>query len=227
MKPILSLLAVIFALNSYAQTNREYTVHKVAAKENWYSVGRKYEMSPRDIATYNHLTMEQGLKIGQVIKIPKNKPVVAAVESSTPVKPQSNTAVNILAQTERKTETPAHPVKANTTTASGVGFFESSFQSQAKEGRVQKLENPVFGTFKSTSGWQDGKYYVLMNEVIPGTIVKIESKPNRISIYAKVLGNVPPGKESEGMALRMSNATFTALGLDRSVDGIELVWFNE
>lgn len=227
MKPLLSLLALVFALNMYAQNStKEYTIHKVIAKENWYSVGRKYEMSPRDIAAYNELTIEQGLKIGQVIKIPRNKSVAVSTETPTPVKPQAAPAVNIQAQAEKKPEV-AVPTKVGYNISGGGGFFESSFQTQAKEGKVHKIENPVFGTFKSTSGWQDGKYYVLMNEVVPGTIVKIESKPNRKSIYAKVLGNVPPGKESEGMALRMSNATFTALGLDKSADGLELTWFNE
>jgi LysM repeat protein len=39
-------------------------------KENWYSVGRAYFISPKEIASFNGLTLEKGLSIGQVIKIP-------------------------------------------------------------------------------------------------------------------------------------------------------------
>ena len=47
-----------------------YVEHKVAPKENWYSVGRIYYISPKEIATFNQLSMDKGLGIGQLLKIP-------------------------------------------------------------------------------------------------------------------------------------------------------------
>ncbi|RYG03815.1 MAG: hypothetical protein EOO02_07570 [Chitinophagaceae bacterium] len=47
-----------------------HLVHTVVAKENWYSVGRIYNISPKDLAPYNKTTMEQPLSIGQLLKIP-------------------------------------------------------------------------------------------------------------------------------------------------------------
>lgn len=49
-----------------------YINHKVAPKENYYSVGRIYNVSPKDIAPFNKLQLESGLSLGQVIKIPLN-----------------------------------------------------------------------------------------------------------------------------------------------------------
>lgn len=49
-----------------------YITHKVAAKENYYSIGRIYNISPRDIAPFNNLQLESGLSLGQIIKIPLN-----------------------------------------------------------------------------------------------------------------------------------------------------------
>lgn len=49
-----------------------YLTHKVAPKENYYSIGRIYNVSPKDIAPFNKLDMEKGLNLGQVIKIPLN-----------------------------------------------------------------------------------------------------------------------------------------------------------
>jgi LysM repeat protein/rare lipoprotein A (peptidoglycan hydrolase) len=47
-----------------------YIRHKVAPKENYYSVGRIYNVSPKDIAPFNKLQLETGLTLGQTIKIP-------------------------------------------------------------------------------------------------------------------------------------------------------------
>ncbi len=49
-----------------------YLVHKVAPKENYYSVGRIYNVSPKEIAPFNNLQLEKGLSLGQTIKIPLN-----------------------------------------------------------------------------------------------------------------------------------------------------------
>ena len=68
------------------------------------------------------------------------------------------------------------------------------------------------GTFKSTSGWQDGKYYALMNNVEVGTIIKVIAPATQKSVYAKVLGQLPEMKESEGLTVRISNAAASELG---------------
>jgi LysM repeat protein len=295
-----------------------YLDHKVVAKENWYSIGRIYEISPKEIAPFNSLTLEKGLGIGQILKIPLNasnfnqetetpigKPVVHKVgpkeglfriasefgvtvaqlkmwnklnsdqvNAGAPIivgflkgnniKPQEDGIVstpaivkepapsNIGAVKEEKKPTISNPLpkeapkveekkadlpkpsamvsaskeKVNSVALSGSGYFSSLFLQQSKEGKQQILDGFVYGVFKSTSGWDDSKYYVLLNDVVPGTAVKITVRGSDKSIYAKVLGSVPPGKESEGMSMRMSNATAAALGLaDTSVD-LGLVWFN-
>ena len=49
-----------------------YLNHKVEPKENYYSIGRLYNISPKDIAPFNNLPLESGLSLGQQIKIPLN-----------------------------------------------------------------------------------------------------------------------------------------------------------
>ncbi len=69
-----------------------YISHSVAPKENYYSIGRLYNASPKDqIAPFNNLQMEKGLSPGQVIKIPlaannfSQDGVAAADEALVPV----------------------------------------------------------------------------------------------------------------------------------------------
>ncbi|HEX4850157.1 MAG TPA: LysM peptidoglycan-binding domain-containing protein, partial [Puia sp.] len=52
------------------QTGKLYLDHSVAARENWYSVGRMYNISPKEIAPFNGLSLNKPLEIGQVLKIP-------------------------------------------------------------------------------------------------------------------------------------------------------------
>jgi LysM repeat protein len=47
-----------------------YLTHTVQAKENYYSIGRMYNISPKEIAPFNNLQLEKGLSLNQVIKVP-------------------------------------------------------------------------------------------------------------------------------------------------------------
>lgn len=50
-----------------------YINHTVEAKENFYSIGRMYNISPKELAPFNKISLEKGLNAGQVLKIPLNK----------------------------------------------------------------------------------------------------------------------------------------------------------
>ncbi|MGC4034510.1 MAG: hypothetical protein QM764_01025 [Chitinophagaceae bacterium] len=44
--------------------------HKVAAKENFYSIGRAFAVHPKHLASFNGLDMSKGLSLGQAVNIP-------------------------------------------------------------------------------------------------------------------------------------------------------------
>lgn len=50
-----------------------YLTHTVSKRENFYSLGRAYGLPPKEIAALNNLSFEQGLHLGQHVKIPLNK----------------------------------------------------------------------------------------------------------------------------------------------------------
>lgn len=91
------------------------------------------------------------------------------------------------------------------------GAFAVNFAAAVSSTSL-KNKNGEAATFKSVSGWQDKKYYVLMNDVVPGTILKITSVDNKF-VYAKVLGSMPEMKENSGVLLRISNAAASHLGI--------------
>ncbi len=65
----------------FAQNNLEikgtgsnlFLEHTVAPKESFYSIGRLYNVSPKELASYNRLQFESGLSVGQALKIPLDK----------------------------------------------------------------------------------------------------------------------------------------------------------
>jgi LysM repeat protein len=260
---ILFILSIVVSQVIYAQSGDLvvqgsgqdiHLVHIVAPKENWYSVGRIYNISPKEIAPYNHLTIEQPLSIGQQLNIPltninfskkngdKNSdealvPVyqakagvksvmgylkVKAALSPLASKGNSNNvpakevvAPLVVAKKEPmapKTQpikeetkiTPAQEKKPEPVAVAGPDFKGGTFRSQYDPSG--KSSSGTAAMFKSTSGWQDGKYYALINDVPIGTIVKITNTSSGKSVYAKVLGNLADMKENAGLAVRISDA---------------------
>jgi LysM repeat protein len=94
---------------------------------------------------------------------------------------------------------------------SNEGVFAELFTTEGPQKSLTSKTGDA-AIFKTTSGWQDKKYYVLMNNVASGTILKIASGDSKV-IFAKVLGGMPQMKENKGLLLRLSNAAATYLGM--------------
>lgn len=92
------------------------------------------------------------------------------------------------------------------------GYFAHTYNQRIKDRAYQYLTGDA-SIFKTINGWNDRKFYVLINEIIPGTIVRVTA-PNKKSICAKVLGPLPETKGAAGLMIRLSNAAAAALGMD-------------
>jgi len=77
--PVLFLISCLIVTLGRSQSNeltvqgqpgKLYLEHTVVARDNWYSVGRQYNINPKELATFNHLTFAQPLVIGQVLQVP-------------------------------------------------------------------------------------------------------------------------------------------------------------
>lgn len=315
-----------------------YVNHTVVTKENYYSIGRLYNISPKEIAPFNQLELAKGLTLNQVIKIPltalnfsqinnaaadeamiplyhtvKEKeglyrigsdynqlPVATlkqwnnikgdAVSNGTkliigylkvktalsafagqakPMVPVASTVTvpakeiskpDIANETLPPAKNPAKdktvapvtvqqkptvtapvkekeqqtvvtepvkkvppsvvkesvPVKNNGSATTGRSFnkayFKPDFDKQTQQTTIT-TENGTAAIFKSTSGWDDGKYYCLHNTAAPGTIIKITSPATGKYIYAKVLDVIPDMKQNNDLLIRLSNAAAAELGV--------------
>lgn len=255
-----------------------HITHTVTAKETWFSIGKKFNLVPKEIAAFNRLSIDKPLEIGQTVKIPLTKsnfsqddpsgsvddliPVYHIVQdkewmyrisvnhNKVPIEkierwnnitrdqakagtklivgflnsknpPAESTAVNDTQKTPPVQPAPK-PLPASVTPPSSTyaakdgGYFKHQYDENGKN------KTGFSGIFKSTSGWNDGKYYALMNNVTVGTIVKVNYPSTNKSIYAKVLGELPDMKESAGLSLRISDAAAKELGAVNNKFNVEI-----
>ncbi|MEO5908916.1 MAG: LysM peptidoglycan-binding domain-containing protein [Ginsengibacter sp.] len=287
--------------------------HIVSPKESFYSIGRMYNVNPKELATFNNLKLQSGLSIGDNLKIPLDKnnflqagkaendevliPVYHTVQSGETLyrlgvnynkvalaslkkwnhlqsdavsvgvpmivgflkvdKAQSSLAKgktgveNEVVATPQKEEKPVaktpevvtqtapaqkkpEPVKTEKTETTTVqpeptkatvatvntksninfsgGYFKNLYgQQTANKSAVSKSGSAA--VFKSTSGWQDGKYYCFNNDATPGTVLKVTDNTTGKIVYAKVLDAIPDIKENAGLLIIISNAASEELGV--------------
>ena len=127
---------------------------------------------------------------------------------------QGAKATEVAAATPAAAAKPVAQIPA--TSSHNGGSFKGDY------GEAGKSATGLAGTFKSTSGWQDGKYYALMNNTPVGTIVRVDDPSTGKTIYAKVLGQLPDMKESAGLSIRISNAAAAELGEGEAKFNVEV-----
>lgn len=105
---------------------------------------------------------------------------------------------------------PVQAIRTSSNDGSG-GYFRTSFEQQARALSINKEQTATSGIFKTSSGWEDGKYYILIDKVEPGTIVKVTNPSNNKVVYAKVLEGMSGIRQNAGLDVRISNAAANIL----------------
>lgn len=103
------------------------------------------------------------------------------------------------------------------------GYFAEAYAEHSKE-QSQQFRSGDAATFKTISGWTDRKFYVLIDDVAPKTIVRITGSDNK-SICAMVLGPLQETRGGAGLLLRMSSAAASALGFTEAKFTVTLNFF--
>lgn len=199
------------------ETAANTAIHLVQHKETLYSISKKYKVTVDQIKMWNHLS-SSNIHEGQPLIIGANtgQEMISAKEPIASVQPavksdppkQGNVAENNSATVATPAQLPAEKKEEPVANADNIGI-EGYFASLYKNGREEMSGDAA--PFKTASGWTDKKYYVLINNIPEGTIVRVAS--NDKIVFAKVLGPLPSIKEDNGLLMRISNAAASALGL--------------
>lgn len=104
--------------------------------------------------------------------------------------------------------------------AATEGYFAAAFNNTV-QGKSWQERSGLCATFKSITGWNDQRYYVLMNDVPVGSIVRISAGGDKF-ICASVLGPIPDLKINKGLLIRLSNAAAQQLDMNESVFSVTI-----
>jgi LysM repeat protein len=191
--------------NQSALRDSQAIIHQVLKKENLFQLGRMYNVSINDIMKWNNLPSMQINEGASLIVGYKPMPTAPATSTLS-----SNQTVTNKAVTAKNTPAIAKP--DSTARNFNGGFFRDQFSSV----RLMPPSEQKTGTaasFKSSSGWTDGKYYCLHNGAPVGTIIKLTAVDSQRTVYLKVLDVIPNIKQNAGVLIRITDAAADELGL--------------
>ncbi len=100
-----------------------------------------------------------------------------------------------------------------TTPVSSQGYFKDDFDQQVRKAPASKTQTVTSGIFKMNNKGHEVKYYMLVDDVTPGTIVKLINPDNNKAVYAKVLGQMSGIRQNQGFDIRISNTAAATLGI--------------
>ena len=165
-----------------------------------------------ELAVQKEITIKTG---APVVTVPEsNKTVPQAVKEQNEPKKEEGKNNPIVKEEIKPTEPVFTKIKEEVKpTVNEEGFFKSYFNRQVIVYPVSKEATVTSGIFITTSGWQDKKYFILIDKVEPGMIVKITNPSNTRIIYAKVLYSMEGIRQNQGLDIRISNAAADALGI--------------
>ncbi len=194
--------------------------YTVGEKEGLYRVSLKNGgVLMADLRKWNNLKTDnlypgQKLIVGFTTDPKKKQEPVQIIRDEDVVveKPKEKTEEP---KAEPKKIEPVRPVynpKVATNDGSG-GYFRTAFEQQARAMSINKEQTATSGIFKTASGWDDAKYYILIDKVEPGTIVKVSNPANNKVIFAKVLEGMSGIRQNAGLDVRISNAAASVLDI--------------
>jgi LysM repeat protein len=200
--------------------------YSVQQSEGLYRIGKYYgNIKPEQIKQLNHLSLQnlskgQQLLIGYLAVSNMAQAQTTAVAINNGLTGQSVPDIAAAAagkdtslQVQHAILVPPKPITplkviADTTMLvyKGNGFFAAFFADHLKDSLLN------VATFKSESGWADGKFYALVDHAEPGGILKITNPENGRFIFAKIVGSLPHVKHDGDIQVRVSSAGMIALG---------------
>ncbi len=117
---------------------KQIILHKLDPKESYFSLGRKYNVNPAAIIDYNR---NKALKIGDIIKIPTQRPFVGSPTTSLTVESNSTFEEEFISYTVKPKETLYSIAKKFNTTIEEIKRINNLRISSLAIGQTLKLKN--------------------------------------------------------------------------------------
>lgn len=198
--------------------------YQVKEKEGLATVSNKFnKIALKELRTWNKLSKDELKKdqyviVGFIPEPLKAEEVIVKTSNAEDASQEVVIPEKIVPAQEEVVKEPVTPVeekavvkeKPHDPQAEEKGYFKNLY---AKSSHAEQTHQKAVtsGIFKTNSGWTDGKYYLLMDDVAPGTVAKVTNPMNNTSIYARVLGPMKGIRFNEGLDVRISEAGASTL----------------
>lgn len=221
---------------------KEIIIHRIVAKESYYSLGRLYQVNQKDISAFNN---NKRLKAGQTIKIPTNRDFPSAAKKQNipqqeetafteykvgkgetlytiakrfQVKVDDVIAFNNLSgksiQPDQILRIPNEPFQT-TQTETAIVEEEAIKEPSLPANRygLTQVTDRGIGVWMEDLNTEDGKMLALHKTAPVGTIIKITNPMTQRTTYAKVVGKYNDSNDTREAIIVISKATASLLGV--------------
>ncbi len=220
---------------------KEIIIHRLAAKESYYSLGRLYNVTPKDIISFNS---NKKLKVGETIKIPTNRtysvtPItqstatntdpdfveykVGAGETLYTVAKRFQVSVDYIQEYNNLNGTnlqvgqtlriPQGPRPIPIIADPVVEETEKEFSLPPNRYGLTQVNNKGIGVWIDGLNTDDGSMLALHKTAPVGTIIKITNPMTQRTTYAKVVGKYNDSNDTRDAIIVISKATASLIGI--------------
>jgi LysM repeat protein len=225
MKKILTAL-LLLSFAAFGQNEPTYLLHKVAPKETLYSLVKRYNTNFATVETLNP-SLANGnsdIKIGELLKFPKNNTATSRPVSSTPAKTRSTVHVvkaneTVFSISKQYNVDISNLVEANKITDNAIKVGQKLIVDGAtlvdmasKAPREEELRLKPLGKNMRETGIAEiiktpnksTKYLALHRHAPTGTNIKITNEATGHTIVAKVIGSLSEKGPDENIMIKLS-----------------------
>jgi len=150
---------------------KKVILHKVDPKDNYYSLGRKYKVSPKAIIAYNN---NATMQIGVVIKIPTDRPFLESSYNTPPKQQTTAPVVVVKPQVQQQHSSPPimqpAPVQQQQTVATSNNVPTQDYKVSAGETLYSIAKR--FGTTVEDITQING---LTSTTLAPGQVIKVRA----------------------------------------------------
>jgi len=164
--PLLTITTTLFAKNTLVDSigvenldGKKVILHKLDPKDNYYSIGRRYNVKPGEIIKFNN---NAPLKIGGIIKVPTDR---SFVETTKPVVAEKH----VIQQPAKQEQTAQQPAKQEVAPTNTIGATQ-----QYKVSAGETLYS-IAKRFNSTVEDITKLNNLTTTTVTPGQIIQVKS----------------------------------------------------
>jgi LysM repeat protein len=240
-----TLQAKNIAIDSIGVENKdgkEIVIHKLEAKETYYSLGRLYNVNPKDIISFNS---NKRLKTGEVVKVPTNRAFsiqpaiqaapanddpeyteykVGAGETLYTVAKRFQVSVDYISEYNQLKgniikpgqllKIPQEPrPQPLIEELAVVEETEKDFSIPADRYGLTQVNSKGIGVWMDDLNTEDGKMLALHKTAPVGTIIKITNPMTQRTTYAKVVGKYNDSNDTRDAIIVISKATASLIGV--------------